>query len=162
MDRKDDFRNDRDVEESSLPASYEEKDSDGKSADSAPESYYHDITTPPAEGEDRYYEIFEKTKHKTRGFSVAAMTLGIISVLCCCFGWVSLVLGIAAIVFSVISRVTLGYFDGMCIAGLILGIFGVVFGSSMLIMDMLIVRGVFDEYIENLPIEIPAFKLIIK
>ena len=162
MDRKDNIRDDRDVEESTLPVSYESKDSSEKNTDSAPESYYHDITTPPAEGEDRYYEIFEKTKHKTRGFSVAAMTLGIISVLCCCFGWVSLVLGIAAIVFSVVSRVTLGYFDGMCIAGLILGIFGVVFGSSMIIMDMLIARGVFDEYFENLPIEIPSLKLIIK
>ena len=162
MDRKDDIRDDRDVEESSLPVSYESEDSSKKSADSAPESYYHDITAPPTEGEDRYYEIFEKTKHKTRGFSVAAMTLGIISVLCCCFGWVALVLGVAAIVFSVVSRVTLGYFDGMCIAGLILGIFGVVFGTSMIVMDMLIVRGVFDEYIENLPVELPAFKLIIK
>ncbi len=162
MDRKDNFRDDRDVEESSLPVSYEERDSDGKSADSAPESFYRDITTPPAEGEDRYYEIFEKTKHKTRGFSVAAMILGIISVLCCCFGWPSLILGIAAIVFSVVSRVTLGYFDGMCIAGLILGIFGVVFGTSMVVMDILIVKGVFDEYLEKLPVEIPSLKLTIK
>lgn len=162
MDRKDDIRDNRDIEDSALPVSHENNGNDERKTESAPESYYHDITTPPAAGEDRYYEIFDKTKHKTRGFSVAAMTLGIISVLCCCFGWAGLVLGIAAIVFSVVSRVTLGYFDGMCIAGLILGIFGVVFGTSMVIMDILIVRGVFDEYLENLPMEIPSLKLIIR
>lgn len=123
--------------EESLPVSY------GESKDEAavPESYYHDITTPPKEGEDRYYEIFEKTKYKTRGLSVAALILGIASVALCYFGWVGLILGIIAAALSVASRIILGYFDGMAVAGLILGIFGIVFGSSMIIIDALIAEG---------------------
>lgn len=75
----------------------------------------------------------ENGKPKTKAFSVAAMILGIVSVVACCSGWASLLLGIGAVVFAILARKTLGYFDGMAIAGLILGIFGLVFGFFMII-----------------------------
>ena len=77
--------------------------------------------------------VLKNGRPKTMGWSVAALVLGIVSVVCCCFGWASLILGVLAIVFAVISRRSLGYFDGMSIAGLILGIFGIVFGVAAII-----------------------------
>lgn len=123
---------------------FEEKDlfedkNDGKSSESLPAEVgfdgdefrtYDDTEAdrPPVREEVRYEEIFDRSKPKSRGFSVASLVLGIFSTVCCCFGWGVLVMGIMAVVFAIISRKTLGYFDGLSIAGLILGIFGAVFG----------------------------------
>lgn len=124
-------------EKSALPASFGENEE----VEVTPESYYHNISEASADGEDRYYEIFEKSKHKTLGWSVASLTFGIISVICCLFGWVGLIFGIVAAVFSVISRISLGFFDGMSVAGLILGIFGIVFGGAVVGLKFLIESG---------------------
>ncbi len=80
-----------------------------------------------------YKTVMRNGRPKTLGWSVASLVTGIVSVVCCCLGWVGFI-GIAAIVFAVIARRQLGYFDGMAIAGLILGIFGVVFGFAMLML----------------------------
>lgn len=106
-------------------------------------------------GQDYAFESVLKSngKPKSKGCSVAAMVLGIVSVVACCSGWASLFLGIGAIVFAIVARKTLGYFDGMAIAGLILGIFGVVFGLFMIIFsyffvemaDELFPDGFFDD-----------------
>ncbi len=86
---------------------------------------------------ERYEEIFDSTKPKTVGFSIASMVLGIVSVVCCCFGWTGLIFGALAIAFSIVSRKVLGYFDGMSIAGLIVGIFGVCFGGLIIAFGFL-------------------------
>ena len=70
---------------------------------------------------------------KTLGWSVASLVLGVIAAVTCSLGWSSLILGAASIIFAAISRRTLGYFDGKALAGLILGIFGAVFGGVMII-----------------------------
>ena len=72
-----------------------------------------------------------KGRPKTLGWSVASMVTGILSVVCCCFGWTGMIFGIGAIILSIVSRKSLGYFDGMSIAGLVTGIFGLVFGIFM-------------------------------
>ena len=100
----------------------------------------------------RYDEIFENGKKKTLAFSIVSLVTGILSVLCCCFVWVSLPLGIIAIVFAAISRHKLGYFDGMAIAGLILGIFGTVIGTVVIILSFSpIVHTVISEITKELP-----------
>ena len=70
---------------------------------------------------------------KTLGWSVASLVMGLVSLFTCFFGWASIVFGVLAIIFAITSRVILGYFDGKCICGLILGIFGTVFGVAMII-----------------------------
>lgn len=79
----------------------------------------------------------------TRAWSVAALVLSILSLLCCCFNWLGLGLGILAIVFSVVSRKSLGYFDGMAVAALVVGIIGTVFGLSLVIMTPIIENSEF-------------------
>ncbi len=67
-------------------------------------------------------------KKGRRGFAITSLVLGIVGVcficLCCCY-WLSLLLGIGAIVFSILSRRG-GKFSGMAIAGLVLGIIAIV------------------------------------
>ena len=85
------------------------------------------------ESADRYYEIFEKSKTKSMAWSVASLTLGIASVALSFLGWVALTLGALAVILAVVSRIKLGYFDGKAIVGMMLGIFGIVFGAVMVV-----------------------------
>ncbi len=85
-------------------------------------------------GYNSYQPPFQDlTKPKSKALSVASLVTGIIAVICCCLGWSGIVLGAAAIATAIISRVKLGYFDGMAIAGLVLGIFGFVTGLILVI-----------------------------
>lgn len=93
--------------------------------------------------------VMRNGKPKTMGWSVASLVLGIISVVCCCFGYASLILGVLAIVFSVLSRKSLGYFDGLSIAGLILGIFGLVFGLAVVIGALLVPEELLEDYFQQ-------------
>lgn len=61
---------------------------------------------------------------QSKGFAIASLVLGIVSIVCCCLEVVSVVCSILAIVFAVLSRRQLGEFHGMAIAGLICGIVG--------------------------------------
>lgn len=104
----------------------------------------------------RYEEIFDLNRPKSRGWSVASMVLGIISVVCCCVGWIGFITSVLAIVFAVVSRVNLKYFDGMSIAGLVLGIFGLVMGIMMIWVTYGPMAEMLDEIykeLENMPTE---------
>ena len=101
------------------------------------------------ESADRYYEVFEKSKTKSMAWSVASMVLGIVSVALSAAGIVTLILGILAITFAIISRAKLGYFDTKTIVGMILGIFGIVFGSAMIIINSAYPEGIFSSIFGN-------------
>ena len=105
--------------------------------------------------EPKYDDVLNNGQPKSRAWSVAAMILGIGSIVTCCVGFIAIVAAVLAIVFAIISRKNLGYFDGMSIAGLILGIFGFVFGISSLIALGTVFEEIIDE-LENMPYdEIP-------
>lgn len=101
------------------------------------------------ENTDRYYEVFSKSKSKTMWWSVLSLVFGILSVGLSAFGWVALSLGVLAVVFSVISRVKLGYFDGKTVAGLMLGIFGIVFGIVAVLWSEIVGNSIFDSIFGN-------------
>lgn len=98
------------------------------------------------DGTDVYKTVVED-KNKTRAWSVAALVLGIVSILCCCLWYFGLVAGILAILFTVISRKTLGYFDGLSIGGLITAIFGIIFSGLMGIGTLMLLNN--PEYMET-------------
>ena len=77
-------------------------------------------------------------RNKSRAWSVASLTLSICSILCCCISIASIALGVFAIICAVISRKNLGYFDGLSIAGLIVGIFGVIFGATSIVASLVL------------------------
>ncbi len=67
------------------------------------------------------------------GFAVASMVLGILSLVCCCFAELGLILSILALLFAGLSRRQLHRFNGMALAGLIMGIIGVVLAAFSII-----------------------------
>ena len=81
------------------------------------------------------YNIFdERGRPKSILWSVVSAVCGILSISLSIFGWVGLIFGIAAIVFFVMARRTLGYINGWAIAGLLAGIFGTVFSISLIVI----------------------------
>ncbi len=89
---------------------------------------------------------------RSRGWSVASLVLGILSILCCCLEYGGLIMGALAVVFAIISRRNLGYFDGMAIAGLVTGIIGAVFGIAMLVLGLYLNANpeILESYLEYL------------
>ncbi len=113
----------------------EEEKSEESKALATTDSYYHSITVPEEkeDGEDRYYEVFEKVKHKTRLWSVVSVVLSAVSLICSFFGLAGLLIGIAAIGFAMISRFCLKYFDNISLVSIIIAIFGIVFGGVFML-----------------------------
>ena len=114
------------------------------------------------ESTDNVYSIYtEKGKPKKMGWSVASMIMGILSLTFTSFGWVALILGVLAVIFSVIARVKLGYFNGFAIAGLITGIFGTVFGIAAILIEIFApqimekISELLGEMSDELPDELP-------
>lgn len=118
------------------------------------ESFQNNESSYQNEQEYAFQMVTKNGKPKTKGWAVASMVLGILSVVCCCFGWSGILMGAGAIILAIVSRRNLGYFDGMTIAGLILGIFGFVFGATVLIYTLTLPPEFWEEYfkeLENLP-----------
>ena len=88
-------------------------------------------------------------RRKTYGWSLASMISGIFSVICCCTGYAGIIFGVLAIVFAIISRKNLGYFDGMAIAGLVLGIIGFVLGLALIISTYTVDEDMLEKYLND-------------
>ena len=78
-----------------------------------------------------YYFVDEQPK-KTDGFGIAALIMGIISLLCCCLYPVAWFIGVLGIIFAIVSRKKMGSFSGMAIAGLVCSILGTVISFFLL------------------------------
>ena len=85
-------------------------------------------------GDDYAFQTLNRHgRPKTLGWSLASLICGIIAAVTASFGFSGIILGVCAIIFAIVSRRILGYFDGKSIGGLILGIFGLIFGVAMLV-----------------------------
>ncbi|MBQ3126388.1 MAG: DUF4190 domain-containing protein, partial [Clostridia bacterium] len=62
-------------------------------------------------------------KPKANGFAIGSLICGLVSLICCCCGWLSLALGIAAVILAVVSKKG-GKMSGMALGGMICGIIG--------------------------------------
>lgn len=88
--------------------------------------------------EEYVYKTVMRSKENSRSFSLVSLVLSVLSLLFSPISYVGLILGGLAIGFACYSRKNLGYFDGYSLAGLIIGIFGVVFSFLSLIFTYLI------------------------
>ena len=87
------------------------------------------------------------TQKNGKGFAIASLCLGIASLVlcccCCCLYYAAIVTSILAIIFAVLSKnANGGKMSGMAIAGLILGIIGIIL---FLLIVVLNVSGLFEE-----------------
>ena len=86
------------------------------------------------------YKAVIEPRGRSKAWSVAALILSIASIICCCFSWVGLVAGVLGIVFAVISRRSLGYFDGLSVAAIIVSIFGIVFSALIIYSSWVLIN----------------------
>ena len=87
-------------------------------------------TETPKE-EPKVEVIKEEQEKDKKGFSIAALVLGIIAIVCCCVWYISVPCGILAIIFGVVGIKSSK--KGMSIAGLITGAIGLVISIVMFI-----------------------------
>lgn len=85
-------------------------------------------------GQQNYYGN-EPATETPSGMAIAGLVLGILSMVCCCIWYVSAILAILALVFSIITVVKNKPGKGMAIAGIVCGAIG-------LIMAIVVVIGV--------------------
>ena len=102
------------------------------------------------DAEYAYRTVMRNGRRKTMGWSMAALIAGVLAIMCCFLGYTGIVFGAVAVTLSIVSRKKLGYFDGMSIAGLILGIFGFVFGVAILVMTFTLPEEVKNELYKEL------------
>ena len=67
-------------------------------------------------------------------FAIISLVCGILSVICCCTGWIGIVLSVAAIVLGILSINKQEDAKGMAIAGIVCGAVGVLLALVILIM----------------------------
>ena len=89
---------------------------------------------PDNEADRAFAIVNEKGKPKTLIWSVVALICGIVSLVLSTLGWAGLIVGVVAIIFAVVARVKMGYFNSYIIAALICSIFGVIFSAASIII----------------------------
>lgn len=96
----------------------------------------------------QYYSTPKAEGNGNIGFAIASMVCGILSLICCCFGFFSLILAIAAIVLGIVSLNSKYDGKGMAIAGIVTG--GI--GAFIFVLTMIIggFTGLFAEMIDEL------------
>ncbi|MBQ8879310.1 MAG: DUF4190 domain-containing protein [Clostridia bacterium] len=113
-------------------------------------SEFHNGYNQNREGFDQGRIVIEP-RSRSKAWSVVALILSILSVVCCCIDWFGVVCGVLALVFSIISRRSLGYFDGLSIAAIIVSIFGIVFSALLMYVGYLLINNEeFMQYYESL------------
>ncbi len=84
-----------------------------------------------------YKNVIEDSKN-SRIWSAVSVGIGALSIILCFIPIVGIIFGFASVAFSVISRRMIGYFENLAIGGLIVGIFGTVFGIAYAVFDFLL------------------------
>ena len=84
-----------------------------------------------------YKKVIDKNE-KRRTVSILSLIFAILSVILLFIPWLSLISSLVSIVMGAFSRKNLGYFDRLTLAGLIIGIFGLVFSITGLFFGNII------------------------
>ena len=92
----------------------------------------------PKTESDYVYKTVIKNKQNRRTWSVVSLGLAVVSVLSFSLSWFSLIFGVLSVGAAIVSRKNLGYFDKLSLAGIIVGIFGVVFSVAGIIFESIL------------------------
>lgn len=86
-----------------------------------------------------YKNIFEKNKN-SRAWSVASIGAGILSIIFCFLPILGIIFSLISVALAVVSRRVLGYFENLAVIGLVIGIFGAVFGIAYSVFQALYIN----------------------
>ena len=84
------------------------------------------------------YQNVMTDKKTRRTWSVVSLVLSILSIAFFWLSWLGLVFGVIAVVFALLSRKMLTYFDNISLASIFVGVFGIVFAMVGLIFGNLL------------------------
>ncbi len=93
------------------------------------------------EEEFAYKNVIEENKN-SHIWSAASIALGVLSIILCFIPIVGIIFGLASAAFAVVSRRMLGYFENLAVTGLVVGIFGTVFGIFYAVYEFLLNSGI--------------------
>ena len=80
-------------------------------------------------------------KPKKRTWSVVSFVLSLVSLIVCSITpIVGIILGLFSIGCAIFSRKNIGYFDGLSLAGLMIGIFGAVFSLFAILLQNILIN----------------------
>ena len=83
-----------------------------------------------------------------KGFSIAALVLGIIAIVLCCIWYVSILCGILALIFGIIGRKSSK--RGMSIAGIVTGVIGIILCIVLYVGVILLGLGIYNSALDSL------------
>ncbi|MDR1015015.1 MAG: DUF2510 domain-containing protein [Coriobacteriales bacterium] len=92
------------------------------------------------------YAAVEQGKDR-KGFAVASLVLGIFSLPCACFAYFAFFPGILAVIFGILGMKSSR--RGMAIAGLIMGIVGIIGGIAMTVLVFVTMPDVLQDIMRN-------------
>lgn len=107
---------------------------------------YHDKTTlDEAEASEASEEYYPLPRKSTRLYSIISLVLALVALgISFIYYYIGIALGVGAIVFSLVSRALLGYFDKASVFGLLVGIFGIVFSAfTAIVVESGVLEGLF-------------------
>lgn len=105
---------------------------------------------PPAYNAVPPTYVPEQPANPNNGFAIGALVCGIVGILLCCCCGIGIVVGIAGIIFAILSKkYNGGKISGMALAGLICSAVAIVFGAGYLIYSAVVGVDVMTE-LENL------------
>ena len=125
---------------SSLPVDYVVSDEDASYSEKTEDEYKEQAVK-----EEEYYPLPKDPKKRTMLFSVISVILSVLSIGLSVFYIPALILAVLALGFALYSRYILGYFYKPALVGLILSIFGIIFGFGSMILT---ICGIMDKLLK--------------
>lgn len=87
-------------------------------------------------------EVNQSAQAEKKGFSIASMVLGIVSLVCFCYCYISIPSSILAIIFGILGKKKGG--KGMAIAGLVLGIIAIALFIILILVPIITSAAIID------------------
>jgi len=87
-------------------------------------------------------QMYSQSTERASGFAIAGMVCGILSIVCCCAWYISGILGILGLVFSIMALVKKMPGKGLAIAGVVCASVGLILAIGLLVFALSVDRSI--------------------
>ncbi len=87
-------------------------------------------------------QMYSQSTERASGFAIAGMVCGILSIVCCCAWYISGILGILGLVFSIMAIVKKMPGKGLAIAGIVCASVGLILAIGLLVFALSVDRSI--------------------